>query len=309
MLDPRRLLTFREVARRGSFSRAAVELALTQPAVSQQIRALETQLGERLIERRRGVFALTPAGDLLLAHADAVSDRLRLAETQLDETIAEGRRRLRVGAFPSVLVTLIPRAIAALQASVDDLEVSIVQGSTDDLVPAVRDGRLHVALCFQDAAESRREHAETRRRDLLDEPMLATIGPDHRLAGRARLRLAQLGDDTWTAATPDGLIHRACVAAGFEPRIAYLTADPLAIRALVAAGLAVTMTPQLLAGELEGVVTPSLIGEPARRTIYAVTPSTGTHPLVAPFLDALGSGIARARDRGFPRFGDDAPLT
>jgi DNA-binding transcriptional LysR family regulator len=230
MIDPRRLLTFREVARRGSFSRAAEQLALTQPAVSQQIRALETQLGERLIERRRGVFALTPAGELLLDHADAVSERLRLAETQLDDEIAAGRRRLRVGTFPSLLVTLVPAAIASLQSSVEDLEVSIVQGSTDELVPAVRDGRLHVALCFQDAGQPRREHAETRRRDLLEEPMVATIGPDHRLVGRARIRLEQLADDTWTAATPDGLIHRACVAAGFEPRIAYLTADPPAGR-------------------------------------------------------------------------------
>src|ERR1044072_1310210 len=100
MIDPRRLLTFREVARQQSFSRAAVALSLTQPAVSQQIRALEVGLGERLIERGRGSFALTAAGALLLDHAEALHARLHLAETQLGEAGGESGGRLRLGAFP-----------------------------------------------------------------------------------------------------------------------------------------------------------------------------------------------------------------
>ena len=71
MVDPRRLLTFREVARRRSFSRAGEELALTQPAVSQQVSSLERQLGVRLLDRGPGGPSPTEAGALLLAHADA----------------------------------------------------------------------------------------------------------------------------------------------------------------------------------------------------------------------------------------------
>src|SRR5215510_10316515 len=108
MLDARRVLTFREVARQRSFSRAAVELSLTQPAVSQQIRALETQLGERLIDRGRTNFALTPAGMLLLAHADALFERLRLAETQLEEARSATQALFRVGAFASALGIVVP---------------------------------------------------------------------------------------------------------------------------------------------------------------------------------------------------------
>src|SRR5919197_5909258 len=134
MLDPRRLLTFREVAKQRSFSRAAAALSLTQPAVSQQIRALEVQLGERLIERGRAGFALTQAVELLFAHAYALFERLQLAETQLGEAIAGARRLLRVGAFPSVLATLVPAAIAQLNGSAGPLEVSVVQGSTEELV-------------------------------------------------------------------------------------------------------------------------------------------------------------------------------
>ena len=72
-MDPRRLLTFREVARLGSFSRAGDALALTQPAVSQQVSALERQLGVRLLDRGPGGPTPTEAGALLLAHADAVA--------------------------------------------------------------------------------------------------------------------------------------------------------------------------------------------------------------------------------------------
>jgi DNA-binding transcriptional LysR family regulator len=183
------------------------------------------------------------------------------------------------------MATIVPAAIARL--SPEPLEVSVVQGGTDELVAGVRHGRLHVALCFQDGAAPRREHEGTRRLDLLEEPMLVGVGPDHRFAGRRRVRLADLAADLWLAALRDGLIHRACVDAGFEPRIAYLTGDPLAIQGLVAAGLAVTLVSRMLAGELSRISTVRISGEPVLRAIYAVVPPTAPHPLTAPFLEAL----------------------
>jgi DNA-binding transcriptional LysR family regulator len=302
MLDPRRMLTFREVARQRSFSRAAASLSLTQPAVSQQIRALEVQLGERLIERRRGRFDLTAAGALLLEHAEAVHEQLLLAETQLGENAVDERRRLRLAAFPSALATLVPAAIAHLRADAE-IEVSVVQGSTEDVVAAVRDGRSHVGLCFQDSAMTRREHPGTHRVDVLDERMLATVGLDHRLARRKRIRLAELAQDPWLAATRDGLIVRACRSVGFDPRLAYLTEDPLAINSFVAAGLAVTLTSQLLAPSFRDVAIIPVEGGAPRRTIYAVAPSGRVHPLGAAFLRALRTkgGNARRGTRSLAR--------
>ena len=288
MIDPRRLLTFREVARQQSFSRAAVALSLTQPAVSQQIRALEVGLGERLIERGRGSFALTAAGELLLGHADALHARLNLAETQLGEAVGESRRQLRVGAFPSALATLVPDAIARLRAE-SELQLSAMQGTTEQLVAAVRDGRVHLALCFQDGAELRREYDGTCRTDVLEEPMLATFSLHHRLGGRKRIRLVELADEPWLAATRDGLIVRACRSAGFEPRLAFLTDDPLAINSIIRGGLAVSLTSELLAPQFREIAVALLTGEPVRRTIYAITPPGRLHPLVGSFLDAIGA--------------------
>jgi DNA-binding transcriptional LysR family regulator len=111
MLEPRRLLTFRAVARAGSFSAAARELALTQPAVSQQVAALERELGARLLRRGPGGLSLTEAGALALEHAEALAERLALADAQLGE-LRDAGGPLRVGAFPSALATLVPAAIA-----------------------------------------------------------------------------------------------------------------------------------------------------------------------------------------------------
>jgi DNA-binding transcriptional LysR family regulator len=294
MLDPRRVLTFREVARLRSFSEAAAVLSLTQPAVSQQIRALESQLGARLIERRRGLFKLTEAGQLLLAHAEFLAERLQLAQTQLAETLARMSAGLRLGAFPSALATLVPRAVQRARSSGREFELSVTEGGTDDLVARVRTGELHVALCFQSAEDEPREDIGTRRYDLFEEPMVAVLPPSHRLASRSRIRLSDLSRETWLAATRDGLIYRACIKAGFEPRIVYLTADPLGSRGLVAAGLAVTLTSKLLAPDLHGVATPGL-DRPPQRTVYAVVPSAGTHPIVDSFLAVIRS---EARQRG-----------
>ena len=88
-----------------------------------------------------------------------------------------------------------------------------------------------------------------------------------------------------------GIVRNACVAAGFEPDIAFVARDVLAIRALVAAGLAVTLTPRLIAGHLHGVHVLELRDEPPRRALYALTPRTGTRRAAREFLDALRAAV------------------
>src|SRR5919107_40444 len=249
MLDPRRLLTFREVAHLGSFSRAADALALTQPAVSQQVAALERQLGTRLLHRGPGGLTLTPAGELLLEHSDVVADRLELATSQSDELVGREQRYLRVGAYPSALATVVPRALAQLT----DLKADVSEGTMEALAEEVASGALHVALCFQDSTQERREPAGTERVDVEEEPFTALLPPGHRLAGKGPLRLRDLAEETWVAPSRSGLIVRACQAAGFTPAIRYVSRDPLANRGLVDAGLAASISPARLTAEFQGV--------------------------------------------------------
>src|ERR1700750_1961780 len=245
-MDPRRVLTFHAVARERSFSRAARTLALSQPSVSNQVAALEREIGARLFERERGGLRLTPEGEILLEHADAIAERLQLASEQLGAAAQEQRARLRIGAFPTALAAFVPAAIDHLRPAHPQWKVTVDEG-TDDLRARVRAGELHLAVGFQDAAEDRREPDGVERRDLFREHFRVALAPGHPLAVRPEIALAELAHEDWTAAVPDGLIVRACREAGFEPNLVSLTHDQLAVRALVLRGLAVTLVPELLA--------------------------------------------------------------
>ena len=288
MLDARRLLTFRAVARAGSFSRAADELSLSQPAVSQQVGALEKELGAELLVRGRGGAVPTEAGRLLLTHADAVAERLALADVQMDALVAGARRTLRLGAFPSALASVVPRAITALRAREPELEVAVEESSLAGLAEGVRSGRLDLAMAFQDAAAPPRDHGGLRREVLAEERMLAVLGAGHRLAGRKRIALTDLRDDPWMAPSRDGIVVQACRAAGFEPDLVLVIRDPLAVRAIAEAGMAVTITPELLARlHLPGVANPELTPPAPRRTLYALLPPVGAHEKALAMVDAL----------------------
>src|SRR6478735_4408465 len=269
-MDPRRVLTFRAVAHERSFSAAARALALTQPAVSQQVAALEREVGARLLDRENAM-ALTPAGEVLLAHADAIAERFALATRQLAELAKPPR--LRIGAFPSALVALVPQAAARLG------EVLLEEGSTPELAERVGRGDLHLALGFQDAALERRSHEGTERRDLLQETFLVALPPGHRLAERESIPLAALAQERWIAPS--------CRAAGFEMRLSMVSRDPLANRGVIAAGLAVTLVPRLGADGFHGLELRPIEGDGPRRDVYAILPLGGRHPHADDAWDAL----------------------
>jgi molybdate transport repressor ModE-like protein len=290
-MDPRRVLTFRAVAHQRSFSRAARELALSQPSVSNQVAALEREIGARLLERRPGGLRLTNEGEILLEHADAIAERLELAARQLGSAAQGERARLRIGAFPTALAAFVPAAIAQLRVRFPDTKVSVDEG-TDDLPARVRSGDLHLAVGFEDAASPAQVPPGLERRELMRERFMIALAPDHRLAKRPRVRLADLSEDDWIAASTDGLIVRACRAAGFEPNLISITRDQLAIRALVTRGLAVTLVPELLADPFQDLALRPIAGEGPTRDVYALLPPGGRHPLVTPILDALDSVAA-----------------
>ena len=283
-MDPRRVLTFRAVAHERSFSAAARTLALTQPAVSQQVAALEKEVGARLLDREPGGLKLTHAGKVLLEHADALADVLRLAETQLAEL--GGDERLRIGAFSSALAALVPEAVQRLRRDVPGAEVQVQEGDSQALAARVRAGELHLSVAFQDAALERREHDGLERHDVLREPFQVGLARTHRLAGRDTIDLAELAEDDWSAASTDGLIARACHAAGFAPRLVSLARDPIAIREFVARGTAVTLVPRLLAPGLDGLAFAKIDDGP-QRDVYVLLPPGGRHRLVEPTVQAL----------------------
>lgn len=281
-------MTFRAVAHARSFSRAAEQMSLTQPSVSHQIALLETEIGVRLLERGRGGLRLTDAGAVLLEHADDVAWRLELADTQLASLAGQRREHVRVGAFPTALAGFVPAAIARLRLAHDDLRVRLGEVTPSTLEERLLSGEFDLAISYQDATAEPRELRGTERIDLMQETFLVVLPPEHRLAGApGPVRLAELAEDDWIFASTEGFLVQACREAGFEPRIAATTSEPLATRGLVLRGIGVGWVPSLLADDYSGVVIRPVKDAIRQRDIYALLPPGDRHPRARQVIDAL----------------------
>src|SRR2546430_11642807 len=237
-MDPRRVLTFRTVARERSSSRAAETLSLSQPSVSHQVALLETEIGVRLLNRGRGGLRLTHAGEVLLEHADHVAWRLQLADTQITDLAEERRDQLRLGSFPTALASFVPSAIARLRLAHRDLRILLSDVTASTLEPRLLSGEFDVAVGYQDATTERREFQGAHRIDLFQDTFLVGLPPKHRLAGATGpVSLAKFAKDDWIVPSADGLLIQACPDGGFDPRIVGATREPLGTRSLIPRGI------------------------------------------------------------------------
>ena len=281
MLDVKRLRVLREVAAHGSFSAAADALAYTQSAVSQQIAALEREAGTVLVDRSARGVKLTDAGEALVRHADAILARLADAEAELEAIAGLRGGRLRMVAFPSAGATLAPRAVAAFRERPPAVELSLVPGEPADGIAALKAGEADIALLIESGFETCHDPA-LERTPIMEDPMYALLPAGHPLAERRRLRLDDLREENWisgppAATCPDSeILLRACQSAGFEPRIAFPSDDYLAIQGFVAAGMGVSLVPDLaLLAVRDDVVVRALRTRPPVRHIVAGTLAGG----------------------------------
>ena len=297
MLDVKRLKVLREVARSGSFSAAADELGYTQPAISQQISALEREAGTRLLQRGSRGVTLTDAGRSLVDHSDAILARLAAAEEELEAIAGLRGGRLRLASFPTAGATLVPLAIAMFSDRHPDVELSLIEAEPEDALPRLRAGDLDVALTFEysslpgSAYESLNEEVELVH--LLDDPMYVALPLDHPLAHRRTIRLEQLAEESWSQADCAGLCGRmhvaACEAAGFEPRVGFQSDDYNVVQGLVAAGVAISLIPELALSNLRDDVAIVSLGKraPVRRVAAATLPSAVRSAATDAMLDIL----------------------
>lgn len=314
MLDLRRLEALVAVADHGSVSAAAGALELSQPAVSHHLARLEDQAGMPLLIRHARGVRPTAAGETLLVHARALLDRARLAEDALGDLRALRTGRVELVAFPTAFVDLVPRAIQRLRDEGAGFDVHFGPAARGPALAAVAAGTADVALVFaaaggeepragaRRAAGSRRARAATApaapalppglvAEPLLEDPMLVVLARDHPLAERAQIALADLAKERWvlgTARGPDAIIRRALVGAGIDPSDAIVTDDLLAAQGIVAAGLAVTLSPALaVAHARPGIVLRALAEPQLGRRIDVVRRAPDPGPAVAATVAAL----------------------
>jgi DNA-binding transcriptional LysR family regulator len=249
MLDLRRLQVLREVARARSLSAAAAALSYTPSAVSQQIAALERDVGTGLVDRGPRGARLTDAGRALVRHAEEILGRVADAEDELQAMVGLRTGRLRLGAFSTAGAVLVPRAVVAFRSRHPGVDVRLVELDPEEAIAHLRRREVDLALIYQFPVEEVPPLADLHYAHLLDDRLYVALPEGHRLATRSRLRLAELAEEQWVQGVYRGstlhVLPAACRAVGFEPEIVFRSDDHMAVQGFVAAGLGIAVIPQL----------------------------------------------------------------
>ena len=286
LVDPRRLLVLREVARAGSLSGAARVLGWTQPAVSQQVRRLERDTGTALVLREGRGVVLTEAALVLVRHADVVADRLAAAASEVAALRDLRSGTVRLAAFPSASSTLVPAALVSLAERHPGLDVRLAELEPPEALEALAAGEVDLAVVFR-YDDTPADSDELARSLLLEEPVLLVL----RRGRRAPRDLADLAEERWIAGCARCRTHllATCRTAGVEPDVRFETDDYVVTQELVAAGLGVSLLPELAlrAVRLPGVRAVGLPGLGTRRVELVVRPSHAGLPAVTAAAAAL----------------------
>ena len=192
MIDVRRLRILRALADHGTVAAAAQALHLTPSAVSQQLAALEREVGQPVAERRGRGLVLTGAADVLLTHAHALFAQLERAEA---DVAAHGRGELGtvvIGAFPTALASIAAPAAEALAAAQPRLGLELLDVESPHCFAALASEAIDVAISMQAASAPPPGDPRFARRPLLDDPLDAVLPADHPLACRAAIALDAL---------------------------------------------------------------------------------------------------------------------
>lgn len=280
----------------GSFSAAARELGCTQPAVSQQMKALESSAGTTLLIRTGREMRLTQAGEALVRHASGILAGLTAAEEEVAAIAGLRAGRVRLVSFPSGSSTLVPGALAALRAAHPGTRVSLVEAEPPHSVEMLRDGDCDIALAFRYGTQGA-EWDDLVVRPLLTDRLIGLVPEDHPFADRDEVGIGELAGEPWIAGCPRcrRQLVEVCEASGFTPRIDFATDDYPAVIGLVGAGLGVAVLPALAIESVRPRGARTVTVEPAiEREIVALTlPDLAQVPAVAATLDQLSLAAAR----------------
>jgi DNA-binding transcriptional LysR family regulator len=230
------------VARERNFTRAAEKLLVSQPGVSAQIRRLERELGQELLDRSGRSVRLTDVGEAVLPYAQAALaavDSIRLTVGELSGLL---RGRASLGAVTSHDVDL-PGILASFHHSHPMVEITLSEGSTDELLDNVRAGLLDAAI----VSVGRSTPDGTQMQVIVDQPIMAAVGLEDTLAARTVIPLVDLRDRPLIS-LPRGTglrarLDEACSAAGFVPLIAFEASAPEMLAELAAHGLGAAILP------------------------------------------------------------------
>ncbi|WP_037065305.1 LysR family transcriptional regulator [Pseudonocardia acaciae] len=246
-MELRQLAYFDAVVRHGGFTRAAEQLRVAQPAVSAQVRRLESELGVELLARTTRRVRLTRAGELVLARARRALAELDGARSDLAELAGVLRGRVRIGAIQAIGPFDLPAALAAFHARYPEVDMELRTARLRGLVAALDADEIDLAIGpLNDSLPAR-----VASRPLFDDELVLITAPDHPLAGSSAVALSAVRDEPFACLPADSglraILDRACAAAGFAPRVRYESTGVQQLRKLVSHGLGVALLARSIA--------------------------------------------------------------
>ena len=245
-MEIHQLRYFVAVAEKGSFSRAAQREHVSQPSLSQQIQKLEAELSQQLFDRLPRKVVLTEAGRRLLPYARQLLTDLAEAGRNVAVLDQEVAGRLAVGAIPSISVYMLPRLIGNFQRSHPKVTFELFEDTTDKLAHRLEDGTLDLVLASLD------DHAPALKHySLGKEPLLLLVPEKHRLATNKAIKWSELGAEKFLLLHEEHSlakkVHHLLAANNLHPELVLQGAQLVTIARMVAAGLGVTVIPQMMA--------------------------------------------------------------
>jgi molybdate transport repressor ModE-like protein len=287
MLDVARLRILAAVARTGSITAAAKELNYSQPSVSHHLARLEVETGAQLLQRVGRGIRLTEAGLVLAERAGEILGRLDAASAELDTYVSLGAGRVRVAAYATAAVSLLPPVVESLARDHPGLRVEIVDTHPPEALELLRRGDVDAAIVFR-YDESAEDPRGIRLHFLRDDPT-------YLLSRDGAVTMAELRDQPWVGGCERCTEHlvQMCNDEGFEPRIAHSTDDMVAIQALVAAGMGVATIPGLA---LEAHRNPDIEAVKLKEGTRHIYLATYGDPPDPPAVNALRGALDRHQD-------------
>ena len=285
-MELRQLRYFVAVAEELHFRRAAERLHISQPPLSQQIRALEDELGFTLLTRTRRRVQLTAAGDAFLRDARALLSELEGAVATARRIDAGQTGRLRVAFVGSALLSIVPGTVERFRASRPGVAIELRERSTVDQLRAVSAGVVDVGLVRPPIEDD----GQLRLQTVLRERTVAALPAGHALASMTRVSLRRLAAEPLVLFPRDqapgyhDLLIEALAGAGAGPRVIQYAPEMLTIIGLVAAGTGVSLVPASVSRlALDGVTYRPVSGAP-RSELVAITRGSDDSALVRAFV-------------------------
>lgn len=280
-------------------TRAAASLHLAQPALSRQLRRLEAELGLQLVERTTKRVALTAAGEVLVARARRVLNEVDAARSELEDLRGLRAGKVVLGVSRATRSFPLAELLADFRRTAPEIELVVREDLSAPITQAIRDAEVDLGLITPLADDRAIEGLEVR--VVSSERLVAVLPPGHPLAGRRRLRLADLHGEPLVAFPPEAVIRRRverhAAALGLDLRPTFVVTEVARLRSFVAAGLGVSVLPASdAAAPGDPVATVPLTGEGLHHRVCIARREGREHgPAVRAFLVALErhAGLAR----------------